>query len=508
MQANKLIFAFAFSSMAGASGAQKPVKPNIVFVYLDDLGYGDLSCYGATKLQTPNIDQLAKAGLRFTDAHASAATSTPSRYSLLTGTYAFRANAGIQKGDAPMLIAESTPTIAQMLQKQGYRTAVIGKWHLGLGDGNVDWNGKIAPGPLERGFDYSYLIPATGDRVPCVIVENHHVVGLDPADPILVNYDQKVGNDPTGKENPELNKFKADPQHSNTIINGVSRIGWMSGGNAARWKDETVPYQMLHKTREFIQENQKQPFFIYFSLHDVHVPRLPDYRFQGATELGVYGDVIVQMDWITGQLVDYLKKTGVYENTMIIFTSDNGPVKNDGYDDQSAELLAKHNHQPAGPFRGGKYSAFEGGSRVPTIISWPAMICPGESKALISQVDFYASLASLVGHTLSDNEAPDSRNVINALLGRSQEGRQSLLKESHTFTLRRGNYKYIQPVKNFKASAWIDNGKKIESGASLKPQLYDLAVDPGERVNLATSMPELVSEMQKELDRVTATGSR
>ena len=285
-----LLVPAALVSSVAVPASQKGTKPNIIVIYIDDLGYGDLSCYGATKVSTPNVDRLAKEGMRFTDAHAAAATSTPSRYSLLTGSYAFRARAGIQEGNAPMLIAESTPTLPGMLQKKGYKTAVIGKWHLGLGDGEVNWNGKIAPGPLERGFDYSYLIPATGDRVPSVLVENHHVVGLDPEDPLYVDYTKKIGNDPTGTENPELLRYKADLQHAKTIVNGVSRIGWMSGGHAARWHDETVPYQLLNKTREFIRDNKEKPFFIYFSLHDVHVPRLPDYRFQGATELGVYGD--------------------------------------------------------------------------------------------------------------------------------------------------------------------------------------------------------------------------
>lgn len=478
-------------------------KPNIIIIYLDDLGYGDLGSYGANQITTPYVDRMAENGLIFTDAHATAATCTPSRYSLLTGSYAFRSGAAIQDGDAPMLISKDTPTWPGMLQKNGYKTAVIGKWHLGLGDGDVDWNGKIAPGPLERGFDYSWLIPATGDRVPCVIVENHHVTGVDPYDPIEVSYAQKIGNDPTGIENPELLRYAADFQHSGTIVNGISRIGWMSGGQAARWTDELIPHQMLAQAREFIDENKDDPFFIYFSFHDVHVPRLPDYRFQGATELGPYGDVTVQMDWITGQLVKHIEDHGLAENTMIIFSSDNGPVMNDGYEDLSAELLPAFDHKPAGPLRGGKYSAFEAGTRVPTIVYWPGTIQPGVSDALISQVDLYASVAALIGHTLADNEAPDSENLIDVLLGKSDTGRTFLIKESFVKTLRKNNYKYIPPVANTSVAAWIEEGKNIESGAETFPQLFDLSSDIGEQKNIASQFPDLVKEMENEIQRIT-----
>ena len=182
------------------------VKPNVVIFYIDDLGYGDLSSYGATKVATPEIDRLAAKGVRFTDAHSSAATCTPSRYSLLTGEHGFRNNAKILEGDAPALIQPGKSTLAVMFKKAGYATGVVGKWHLGLGDGNVDWNADVTPGPLEIGFDYSFLLPATGDRVPSVYLENHRVVNLDPQDPITVSYQGKVGNRATGYENPELLK--------------------------------------------------------------------------------------------------------------------------------------------------------------------------------------------------------------------------------------------------------------------------------------------------------------
>ena len=257
-------------------------KPNIVIVYVDDLGYGDVGCYGATEVQTPAIDELAAEGLLFTDGHSSASTCTPSRYSLLTGSHAFRGKVDILPGDAPLLIRPGTPTLQGMLQKNGYKTAVIGKWHLGLGDGDVNWNGKISPGPLEIGFDYSYLIPATGDRVPCVMVENHHVVGLDPADPIEVNYARQIGTDKNGLEHPELLRYPADEQHAKTIVNGVSRIGYMTGGHSARWKDETLPYQMLHKARTFIDQNRDNPFLsiLHFTIFMCHTCLISVFRGQ------------------------------------------------------------------------------------------------------------------------------------------------------------------------------------------------------------------------------------
>ena len=499
-----LIGLFIAISLIAFLAAQKNVyesdkkQPNIVIIYVDDLGYGDLSCYGATEVQTPSVDKLAEGGILFTDGHCSAATCTPSRYSLLTGRYAFRKNAAVLPGDAPLLINTNTPTLPGMLQKNGYKTAVIGKWHLGLGNGSVDWNGKIAPGPLEIGFDYSYLIPSTGDRVPSVLLENYHVLNLDQEDPIKISYKKKIGNDPTGIKNPELLRYPSDEFHGKTIVNGVSRIGYMSGGNSARFRDETVPYQMLNKARLFIDENKEQPFFLYFSFHDIHVPRLPDARFAGVTKMGVRGDAIVQMDYITGEIIKHLEKRGVSENTIIVFSSDNGPVLDDGYTDQSVELLG--NHQPAGPFRGNKYSAYEAGTRVPTIVYWPGTIQTGKSDALLTQTDLYASIAELIGHQLSEKEAPDSYAMWNTFAGKSTKGRDFLLEESVTLSLRYGNYKYIHPS-NKKAS-WIKDQKNIESGVSTKPQLFNLSKDIGESVNIAEKNEELVKKMQAEIERI------
>ena len=214
-----------------ADDAAVPSHPNIVVILSDDVGYGDIGCYGATKVTTPNIDALAASGIRFTDGHCTASTCTPSRYSLLTGQYSFRnKKAQILTGNAPLLIDPKAPTLPALLKGAGYATGFVGKWHLGLGDGKIDWNSAISPGPDEIGFDYSYFLPATPDRVPCVYVEDHNIDRLNSDDPVSVSYDYKIGNEPTGADHPQLLRYPADPQHSGTIVDHISRIGWMSGG--------------------------------------------------------------------------------------------------------------------------------------------------------------------------------------------------------------------------------------------------------------------------------------
>lgn len=481
---------------AAAEDASTP--PNIVIFYVDDLGYGDVSSYGAIGVETPNIDRLAAAGVKFTDAHSSAATCTPSRYSLLTGEHGFRRKARILKGDAPLLIPTDKPTLPAMLKRAGYATGVVGKWHLGLGDGALDWNGEISPGPLEIGFDYAFLLPATGDRVPTVYVENHRVVNLDLSDRIEVSYKKKIGNRPTGIENPELLRVGSDPQHSKTIINGVGRIGYMAGGESALWVDEEFPDVFSAKAAEFVRANKDRPFFLFHSFHDIHVPRLPNPRFEGKSTMGARGDAIVQTDWIVGALVKELEELGIAENTLLIFTSDNGPVLNDGYEDQAFELVG--DHRPAGPFRGSKYSAYEAGTRVPTIAYWPGTVKPGTSDALASQIDIFASLARLAGVETGDDAAIDSLEQLDTWLGRSDTGREYLIEESvGGLSLRYGSWKYIPPKENPRPGTAT---KGIEGGFATVPQLYDLSTDTSERINLAEAHPELVTELQSQLERI------
>ena len=493
--------ALALVLAASAAGAQ--TRPNIVLIYADDLGYGDVSVYGATGVKTPNIDRLAQRGLRFTDAHSPAATCTPSRYAMLTGEYAFRKpGTGVLPGNAPLIIDPARTTLPSMLRKAGYRTAVVGKWHLGMGPKEgVDWNAAIAPGPNEIGFDYSFVMPATGDRVPTVYVENGRVVGLDPADPITVRYGEALGSGPTGKANPELLKMHPSHGHDQTIVNGVSRIGYMTGGKAALWKDEDMADVFTRKALAFVEERRSEPFFLFFATHDPHVPRLPHPRFAGASGMGPRGDAIVQTDWCVGEIVAALDRLKLTDNTLVIVTSDNGPVIDDGYKDDAVEKLG--GHKPSGPFRGGKYSHFEAGTRVPFIVRWSGRVKPGVSGALVSQVDFLASFAALTGQALGSADGPDSLDTMAAFLGTSPTGRHELILQAGGQALRVGQWKYMEPSKRNRLSKETN----IELGNDAEPQLYDLAKDPGEMRNLAGTNPDKVKEMDAVLGAIR-TGQR
>ncbi len=492
IQKTILVFLILFQTLI--LSAQNSQKPNIVLIYTDDLGYGDISAYGATKVHTPNIDKLASQGLSFTNAHASSSTCTPSRFSILTGKYAWRKEGtNIAPGDAALIIPTDITTMPGMLQNAGYKTAAIGKWHLGLGpEGGPDWNGEITPGPLEIGFDYCFIMPATGDRVPCVYLEDHRIVDLDPADPIQVSYKQKVGNEPTGKENPELLKMKPSHGHDNTIINGVSRIGWMAGGKKARWIDEQLSVVLTNRAKHFIETNKSNPFFLYMATHDIHVPRLPNSRFVGKSGLGARGDAILELNWITGEIMKTLDSLQLADNTLLIFTSDNGPVLDDGYMDKAVTKL--NGHMPSGPLRGGKYSAFDAGTRVPLIVRWPGKIKPGtESTALVSQLDFFASFAALTGREIKGNEAPDSFDQLDVLLGKSKKNRQYVVEHAlnGTLSLIKDDWKYIEPHKGVP----LLKETNIETGYSEQPQLYNLKTDIGEEKNVAEKNPGKVKEM-------------
>lgn len=484
------------------ANAQTTEKPNIIIIYADDLGYGDVSCYGATSLKTPNIDRIAKQGLRFTNAHCTSATSTPSRYSLLTGEYAWRKKGtGVATGDAVAIIQPGRTTLASILKKAGYTTGVVGKWHLGLGEaGGADWNGEIKSGPMDIGFDYNFLIPATGDRVPCVFVENRRVVGLDPNDPIRVSFTDPILTEPTGKDHPELLKMLPSHGHDMTIVNGISRIGYMSGGKSALWIDEDIADVITGKAVKFIENNKDKPFFLYFATHDIHVPRTPNQRFVGKSGMGPRGDAILEFDWSVGEIlkaVDNLKLSG---KTLLIVTSDNGPVVDDGYKDKAVELLG--NHRPAGSLRGGKYSLFDGGTRVAFIASWIGKIKPGTSDALFSQIDLMASFASLTGQALGKEDAPDSFNSLNTLLGKSNTGREYLVEHAGRLTIIKGDWKFIESGGGQK----IQVNTNTETGNDPEPQLYNLKTDLGEKNNVAAQNPLIVKELTELLQKVRNDG--
>lgn len=485
------------------SAATAADRPNVVLIYADDLGYGDIGCYGATCVDTPNIDRLAREGLRFTDAHSTSATCTPSRYALLTGEYPWRKKGtGVLPGDARLIIEPGRPTLAAVLKQAGYATGVVGKWHLGLGAGDLDWNGEIKPGPLEIGFDECFLIPATGDRVPTVYVENRRVAGLDPADPITVDYANPVGDDPTGRDHPELLKQKLTHGHDMTIVNGISRIGYMTGGNSARWVDEEMADVTTARAVDFIERHKASPFFLYFATHDVHVPRAPHARFVGKSGCGVRGDVIEEFDWSVGEILKALDDRGLAENTLVILTSDNGPIVDDGYDDGALESLG--DHDPSGPLRGNKYSLYEAGTRVPFVARWPARIKPGTtSNALLCQIDLPATLTALASAEQPAESFPDSGNHLPALLGESETGRETLVEHANGLALRKGIWKYIPPAPNRNPKG--GKARPFE-GPGPQAELYDLSTDLGETNNVAAEHPEVVKEMDGALKKIQGPG--
>lgn len=505
------------NSAKSVSANVNTLKPNVIILYADDLGYGDVSCYGATQIHTPHIDRLAETGLRFTNGHAAASTCTPSRYSILTGKYAWRKKGtNILPGNASMIIPTDGSTLPDVFKRAGYSTAAIGKWHLGLGSGGEpDWNGEIKPGPNETGFDYAFFFPATADRVPTVFIENKRVVALDTSDPILVDYRQKIGEDPTGEEHPELLKMLSTPGqgHNGTIVNGVGRIGFMSGGKRSRWVDEELADVFVSKAEDFIAGHSKQPFFLYLALSDIHVPRMPGTPFKGSSRLGYRGDAILELDYSVGRIMGKLAALGLTGSTIVIFSSDNGPVLDDGYQDGAVTLGA--GHQPAGPMRGGKYSILEGGTRVPFIVSWPESIKPGLSEALVSQTDLLASFAAFLGglpgtgkmlkanSDSANGTGGDGYNVMPALLGRSGQGRPELVEQGASLSIVRGDWKYIAPH----PGSPLFEGVNIESGLSMEPQLYNLRTDIGEHHNMAARHPEMVKELSELLEKIMRKGS-
>lgn len=473
--------------------------PNIIIIYADDLGYGDLGAYGATEINTPNIDALASGGIRFTKGYASSATCTPSRYALLTGQYPWKnKQAKILPGTAPLIIDTTQITIPGMLKTKGYHTGIVGKWHLGLGTGNVDWNKLVTPGPNNVGFDYSYIMAATQDRVPTVYIENGNVDGLDPNDPISIDYKTNFEGEPNAIDNPELLTMTWHHGHNNSIVNGIPRIGYMKGGETAKWKDLDMADHFLKKAKNYVIEHKNKPFFLYYAIQQPHVPRTPHPRFVGTSGLGPRGDVIVEADWIIGDFIKTLETEGLLKNTLIIFSSDNGPVLNDGYYDDAVEKL--NGHKPTGVLRGGKYSLFDAGTRVPFITYWKGKIQPRISDALVCQMDLLASLAKLVK---SDIKTSDSKELIDVFLGNSDKGRNELIIEATSRTaLIKGDWVLIPPYSGPKTETKVN----IELGNSENFMLFNLKEDPSQQVNLASKMPEKLNSMIIDFENLRGKG--
>ncbi len=484
-------------------------RPNILVIMADDLGYGDVSCYGATELSTPHIDRLASEGIRFTSGYCSASTCTPTRYSMLTGTYAFRRKGtGIAPPSAPAVIKPGTVTVASILQGGDYETAVIGKWHLGLGgEKGPDWNGDLKPGPLEIGFDTCFLLPTTNDRVPQVYVHDHRVPNLDPKDPLWVGRKKPSPDHPTGRTHRDTLKMDWSHGHNSTIHNGISRIGFYTGGHKARFRDEDLADMWVKKSVEFMEKNKDKPFFLFFSSHDIHVPRMPHERFHGKTKLGFRGDAIVQLDWCVGELMKALDRLKLAEKTLVIFCSDNGPVLDDGYKDGAVEKNGKH--RSAGPYAGGKYSVYEGGTRTPFITRWKGRIQPGLSDEMVCTIDLPASLASLTGQPLPAGSCLDSFNLLDALLGKKgARGRDHLVQQNNgnngTYALKAGNWKLHRYDRKTARNKVVE--KKLANTKVPRYMLFNLAEDRRERKNLYTEKPEVAKRMVAQLDKILADG--
>lgn len=505
---NLVIFVLVFWGVQPLADAVE--KPNVIVIMADDLGYGDLSCYGATEFETPHIDRLAAEGVRFESGYCSASTCTPTRYSFLTGTYAFRREGtGIAPPSAPAVIQPGVVTIADLLKEAGYATAVVGKWHLGLGgDEGPQWNDELKPGPLEIGFDYCFLLPTTNDRVPQVYVEDHRVVNLDPNDPIWVGKESPSPEHPTGESHRDTLKMDWTHGHNHTIHNGISRIGFYTGGKEARFRDEELADMWVEKSMEWLKANQEGPFFLFFASHDLHVPRMPHERFQGATNLGYRADAIVQLDWCVGELMRGLDELGIAEDTLIVFCSDNGPVLDDGYADDAIEKIGSH--RAAGIFSGGKYSIYEGGTRTPFITRWTGRIEPGQvSDEIVCTIDLAASLAGLTGVALPGDACLDSFDVMGAFLGdEGAEGRESLIVQDNgkgnNFGFRVGEWK-LQRHDSKKARNVVVE-QKLENTPVPQFQLFDLEKDPAEKNNVIEENPKVAVRMEKELAELIEAG--
>ena len=521
------ISCFAF---VGAAIADDPPNdpsndpPNVVIVFADDLGYGDLGCYGATKVQTPNIDRLASQGRRFTDAHSCSAVCTPSRYGLMTGHYPSLAKGG--KGiwgpagiESELLIDTDKTTIADVFQRKDYDTAALGKWHLGFKEGKNDWELPLSPGPNDLGFDYFFGVPLVNSAPPYVFVENTEVYAGEAGDPL-----KYLGRKPAKGAATPLTPI---PVTSENPKHGSNRVRNMFSGAAKAheaYNDFEVGTMLAEKSVQWIKQRNGKPFFLYLSPTNIHHPFTPAKRFQGTSQCGLYGDSIHELDWMVGEILNCLEEQGMADNTLIIFTSDNGGMFNNG-----GQTAFKHGHKQNGDLLGSKFGIWEGGHRVPMIACWPKRIKAGSvSSQLICNVDFLATFAALTDFELSDQHRANSENMLPALLG-DPDGqlREQLLlsprKSSH-LGLRMGKWMYIpkqghggfpgkepghhafggSTAANFmgKENSDIVDGKIRKSAPSA--QLYDLVADPNQTRNLCREYPEVVESMAAELKRYRA----
>ena len=475
--------------------------PNVVLINADDLGYGDAGCYGATKVKTPNIDKLAQQGCRFTDFHSASAVCSPSRYALITGRYPSRADLwGPLNLTSPLSVDTAQMTIAKIMKQAGYATAVVGKWHLGFGkDQPVDWNGELKPGPLELGFDYYFGVPVLNSSPPFVYVRNHHVAGLDPADPFV--YGERAATD-------------SFPEKM-----GYNGIGGAKKAHAL-YVDRMVGTTLKDTATRWIRNHKDERFFLYLATTNIHHPHTPAPQFVGTSDAGRYGDFIHELDWIVGEVMKTLDEEGLADNTLLILTSDNGGMLNAGGQD-----AWKAGHRLNGDLLGFKFDAWEGGHRVPLIARWPGKIKAGTtSGVMFSNVDMLATFAALVNYALKEGEGPDSYNALPALLGKSKKPVRDMLvispRQKTHIAIRKGRWIYISSrdgggfngtvpgnhrlggaaahLFTHQTNSDIENGK-IKDDAP-PAQLYDLKKDITQQRNVYNEHPEIANELKSLLE--------
>ena len=477
-------------SLVGSLGAAEPTKPNIVYILADDLGYGDVGCYNpASKIPTPNIDRLAKEGVRFTDAHSPSAVCTPTRYALLTGRYAWRTR--LQRNVigpfAQPLIAEKQLTVAELLRKQGYATACIGKWHLGWGwpkpgeGGKRDFTKPIPGGPTTRGFD-SYFGTDVPNFPPYCFLEDDRTVGIPSA--------------------------TAPVERESFNIAGPMVPGWKLVGVLPALEKRAV---------EHIEKAAKggKPFFLYLPLTSPHYPVVPAPEFVGKSKAGAFGDFVVQTDHVVGRVLDALKKSGVAEKTLVIVTSDNGPEITGEVNPGAYDRLKEFGHASMGTLRGTKRDAWEGGHRVPFIARWPGKIrAGGTCDETVCHVDLMATLAALLNVELPADAGVDSVNMLPALLG---EKRRAPLREAtvlHSgqgkFAIRRGDWVLIlaptgDDNRKHGEPAWFRKDRGYESHGEAG-ELFDLATDPTQKKNLYATESARVKQMAALMGRYVTEG--
>ena len=479
---------FLLHSCSG--GNSDNVKPNIVFILADDLGYGDLSCLNQNSgIRTPNIDRIAGSGITFTDAHSSSAVSTPTRYGILTGRYNWRSTLkqGVLDGFSPALIPHERKTMAMMLKEKGYQTACMGKWHLGwewnnIGEGTdkVDYTKPITNGPTTLGFDYFFGISASLDMPPYVYVENDRVTA--PPDHLTegnnINY---------GKE-------------------GSDGSFWRKGVTGSDFDHKKcLPYIIEHAVG-FIGHNSssESPYFLYLPLPAPHTPILPTEEFAGTSGLNLYADFVMMVDSKVGEILDAIERSGEKENTIVVFASDNGCSPWADF----ATLISK-GHNPSYIFRGAKADLFDGGHRIPCLMQWPAKIKkPFTISQTVCLTDFMSTFAAVTDYSLADNEGEDSYNFLPVILDPENNAVVREATVSHSingsFTIRQGSWKLLLAPGSGGWSVPVP-GSSEEQG--LPPvQLYNLNDDPAEHVNVQEVNPEVVQELTSLLKKYILNG--